>query len=418
MLTSLQELLSIKSICENQTAQFPYGEGPAQALDYTLSLCQQLGFRTRNADYRYGYAEIGQGEKIIGILAHLDTVPAGSGWSYPPFAGTLAEGRLYGRGVQDDKGPVVACIYAMKALLDSGVPLPCRIRLILGQDEETGEWEDIKAYCREEELPACGFTPDGAFPAIFAEKGALLLCLAAPLAGSGFRCIKGGQAPNMVADCCQAELCTGEMISASGVTAHGSLPWEGKNAITSLMRDLALRLNAPVYAEAYMALVGDDFHGAGLGLRSVEDDVSGRVSVNAGHIETVGDHIRLYLDIRYPVTWQKEQVLTRVAQAVLPYGQSVECCYENPPLYIPEDSPLLCSLLEAYRQVTGDERPPIVIGGGSYARGMENIIAFGPGFPGKANTEHESNEYIEVDDLYRLKDIYHAALERLLHQLK
>lgn len=112
-----------------------------------LSLCRSFGFRTKNADYRYGYAEIGEGEELIGILAHLDTVPAGEGWNYPPFAGTLADGQLYGRGVEDDKGPAIACVYAMRDLLESGVPLRKRIRLILGQDEETGDWCDISEYC-------------------------------------------------------------------------------------------------------------------------------------------------------------------------------------------------------------------------------------------------------------------------------
>ena len=122
MIAALTELLSIESVSGSGDEKYPYGAGPAMALKYTLALCRRMGFRTKNADGRYGYAEIGSGPELIGILAHLDTVPAGSGWTYPPFAGTLSEGRLYGRGAQDDKGPVIACIYAMKELLDSGVP--------------------------------------------------------------------------------------------------------------------------------------------------------------------------------------------------------------------------------------------------------------------------------------------------------
>lgn len=417
MLTTLTELLSIQSVAGNGTAQYPYGAGPAAALDHVLALCRSMGFRTKNAAYRYGYAEIGDGPEIIGILAHLDTVPAGSGWHYPPFAATLADGRLYGRGAQDDKGPVVACIYAMKDLLDSGIPLRARIRLILGQDEETGDWADMKEYCRCEQPPTLGFTPDGAFPAIYAEKGVLLLCLSAPLEGSGFRLLHGGAAPNMVADSCHAQLRDGQQLTETGVTSHGSLPWEGQNAITALLKGLAARPAPPPYAVSYMRMVGEGFHGEGLGCGEMADAISGRISVNAGLVETAEDRIRLYLDIRYPVTYRKEQVLARVSAAAAVWGQTVTCRYESPPLHIEKESPLMQALLGAYRDVTGDMQGPIAIGGGSYARAMRNIAAFGPGFPGGANTEHGPDEYIRVQELQMLREIYGNALRRLLKEV-
>lgn len=416
MIAALTALLSIESVSGSGDEKYPYGAGPAMALEHTLALCRRMGFRTKNADGHYGYAEIGSGPELIGILAHLDTVPAGSGWTYPPFAGTLSEGRLYGRGAQDDKGPVIACIYAMKELLDSGVPLARRIRLILGQDEETGEWADMELYKQHEQLPDCGFTPDGAFPAIFAEKGVLLLKLTAPLAGSGFQSLRGGEAPNMVADHCRAVLCDGTCVQETGLTAHGSLPWEGRNAITALMRRLATHEAPPPYAGAYLSLLGDGCFGEGLGCGDLTDDVSGRLSVNPGRIETTDGQICLYLDVRYPVTCGKETVLTRIENAARQLGQTVTCCYENAPLYMEKDGPLMQALLSAYREVTGDLSEPIAIGGGTYARVMKNIVAFGPGFPGGANTEHEPNEYITVDDLYRMKAVYTAALQKLLAQ--
>lgn len=417
MIEALQGLLEIESICRYGEDSYPYGEGPAKALDYVLELCGRFGFRTKNADYRYGYAEIGEGSELIGILAHLDTVPAGSGWKYPPFAGTLSDGRLYGRGVQDDKGPAIASIFAMKELLDSGRPLRKRIRIIFGQDEETGDWNDIKAYKEAEELPDYGFTPDGDFPAIYAEKGIMLVELSMGLADSGFDDVAGGSAPNMVADFCRASA-GGRIFEAHGRSAHASLPWEGDNAITRLMCQLAELPDAqepPAFAAAYKALIGDSFNGAYMNC-DVRDEVSGGLTMNAGTLSVEDGQIKLMLDVRYPVTFDGGELLQRMREAAEPYGMTVRSPYGMKPVYMDRNGGIIKCLLDAYRTVTGDMTEPAVSGGGTYARSMERIVAFGPGFPGKPNTEHEKNENMEVKDLLALKEIYRTALERLLEE--
>ena len=170
MINTLKELVSIDSVCEMGEGGFPYGSGPAKALDCVLSKAEDLGFRTKNADYKYAFAEIGQGDEIVAVLGHLDVVPAGEGWNTPAFEATEKDGRIYGRGTVDDKGPTVAAMYAMKDLLDRGKPLNKRVRLIFGQCEEKGDWKDIEAYKANEELPCCGFTPDAEFPALYGEK--------------------------------------------------------------------------------------------------------------------------------------------------------------------------------------------------------------------------------------------------------
>lgn len=316
MIKALQGLLAIESVCEKGDAPYPYGEGPAKALDYVLALCDSFGFRTKNADYRYGYGEIGEGSELIGILVHLDTVPAGSGWDYPPFAGIVDNGKLYGRGVQDDKGPAVASIFAMKGLLDSGCQLNKRIRIIFGQDEETGDWNDIKEYKEREELPDYGFTPDGAFPAVYGEKGIMLVEMSMDLRASGFDCAEGGSAPNMVADFCTAVV-HGKAYEMHGHSAHASTPWEGDNAITKLMLRLAQLPDAPPFAKAYEALIGDSLYGAKMDC-DVRDQASGRLTMNAGLLRIEKDRIKLTLDVRYPVTFDGTDLLHRMEAAAEP----------------------------------------------------------------------------------------------------
>ena len=411
MINALQELLRIRSVAGAPEGPYPYGSGPAAALDHVLSLCRAFGFRTKNADYRYGYAEIGQGSEMIAILVHLDTVPEGSGWTHPPFDGTIVENRLYGRGVEDDKGPAIACVYAMKDLLDSGIALHKRIRLILGQDEETGDWLDIKDYCQNEELPRYGFTPDGSFPAIYGEKGILIAGMAMPLAESGLTAAEGGTAPNMVPDHCWAEA-GGQVYTAKGRSAHGSTPGEGVNAITALMRTLAELPQPPRFAKCYTELMGDSLCGEHMGI-DLRDEQSGLLSINAGKLTVEDGEVRVYFDIRYPVTASGETVLENMRRAAAPYGIRVWKRHEMRPVYMDKDGTLIRDLLSAYRDVTGDMTEPLVVGGGTYARAMENVVAFGPGLPGRQPTEHEANENLPLEDLTQLRVIYRKALERL-----
>lgn len=410
MIKVLKDLLSIQSIAEPGKEGFPYGPGPAAALDYVLRLCEGMGFRTVNADGKYGYAEIGTGDEIIGILCHLDVVPAGEGWTYPPFAGTEADGKIYGRGAMDDKGPAVANIFAMKDLVQSGIPLNKRIRIIFGQSEENGDWFDLDVYKEKEELPDYGYTPDGDFPAIYAEKGILLLSMSMGLEESGFSELSAGSVPNMVPEKCRAVLTEGGIYETCGKAAHGSAPWEGENALSKMMEKTAGE--APL-AGKYMELIGYDVYGEKLGC-AFSDDVSGRLSVSTGLVKTEGDRIEIYLDIRYPVTMEKEKIVEDIRRTAVPYGLKIRQVHHMRPVYMEKRGKVMDCLLSAYRKATGDLSDPIVIGGGTYARAMENIIAFGPTISGHENREHKSDEYILTEDLNLLRKIYKDALEELL----
>lgn len=404
MLEALKELVAIPSVTGTEQTK--------KALIKALEICRGFGFRTKNLKDMAGYAEIGEGRDMIGILCHLDVVPAGEGWVHPPFGCQVEDGRIYGRGVIDDKGPAVAVMYAMKDLLEEGKPLGKRIRLIFGTMEEDGEWHDMNYYKEHEELPSYGFTPDADFPGIYGEKGIAQFKLSGPLAGSGFREVKGGMAPNMVPDQAEAVLENGETICTSGKAAHGSLPHLGKNAISALM-DIAAGKGAKL-ADFYMNKIGYDWDGVKAGC-GFHDEPSGGTTFNVGKIITSGDRIELYIDIRYPVTVSVQDVTEALTASMKEFDLTAELISHDPPVYMDKSGPIITRLMEAYQELTGDrESEPELVGGGTYARAMDNIVAFGPLFPGREMTEHQRDEYIVAEDLEKARRIYKLALEKLM----
>ncbi len=417
MIKTLNTLCGFKSVTERTgNPECPYGEETHKALQFMLDTCSDMGFRVKNVDNQVGYAEIGEGEELFGILAHLDVVPVGSGWDHDPWAATVGEdGMLYGRGVVDDKGPAVASVYAMKDVLESGKTLKKRIRIIFGQTEEAGNWDDMKYYREHEELPQMGITPDADFPAIYGEKGILHFTLSMPVKKAGFVSISGGQASNMVADeakCCVN--CEGVLrdFYEQGKSAHGSMPQEGKNAISMMMQEVGYATEKCGLANFYNKYIGFDIHGERLGI-DLKDEESGRLTLNVGKVAMDDEKVTLYLDIRHPVTKNKDDILNAIRSITDPAGITLEVEAYKPPVYMDKDGEFIRKLVEVYRDVTGLEGEAMVIGGGTYARAMDNIVAFGPMLPGRETTEHQSNERISVEDYLLLRKIYREAFTRI-----
>lgn len=410
MLFNLKELVSIKSISGPSEGDYPFGKGPFDALQYCLTLCREFGFKTKQCENYMGYAEIGQGDEIMGILVHLDVVPAGNGWSYNPFDVTITEGKVYGRGVSDDKGPAIAVIYAMRDILKSKKPLNKRIRLIFGCTEESGEWLDMEYYKRNEELPDFGFTPDADFPLIYAEKGILILQMRMKKEESDIKYVEAGEVPNMVASRCEVTVVDqdGNEISLikNGKSAHGSMPWLGNNAIGLAMKEIRGK-----FADFYNENFGQTWDGSLLDCK-VKDEQSGEITINPGMIRSDDKWVRLILDIRYPVTYTKEDIVNRISVKVSPYGVETDILGGENPIYMNKNSEFIQNLLTAYRDVTGDHTEPMTMGGGTYAKAMDHIVAFGPVFPGRECTEHQADEYIFIEDLYKAREIYRIAIER------
>lgn len=408
MIEALQKLVSFQSIAKEEGTEYPYGKEVCGAKEYVLELAKSFGMRAEDVPGKYAYIEIGEGPRLIGILSHLDVVPAGDGWTQDPFGGEIVDGKIYGRGTTDDKGPTIAVLYAMKALKEK-TTLPARIRLILGQTEENGEWRDIEAYTDAEEIPECGFTPDGDFPAIQNELGAMVFRVQMPQ--SGFLQGEGGTAPNMVPARARVKTEFGT-YEASGKACHGCAPWLGLNGISELMEKVHQAEPENRFLRMYADLIGKTIYGEKLGIAA--EDESGKLTLNVGLFEVRDETATLMVDIRYPAKKNPDEISGSLVRQFSSYGASCECVYHVRPLYTPSDSPVLGALLSAYREVTGDDSRPISIGGGTYAKAMPNMVAFGPNFPGHENREHMEDEYILVEDFLKLEEIYERALAYLL----
>ena len=423
-LTAGRDLIRIPSVEGEPVEGKPFGEGVARALDFTFDVARSLGFRVVNNGYYYGYAEIGEGE-LFGILGHLDTVPFGEGWDYPPTSAEIVDGVLYGRGVLDDKLPVFSTLYAVKELVENGLVPNKRIRIIFGCNEESG-WQCIKKYVECEEMPKSAFSPDSDFPVIFAEKGVLHYSVSMPLPRPLIR-VKGGERPNMVLDRINAlvessdELATyldkqsipyvrhdiGIELHFDGISAHGSTPDKGVNASHKLLKVLS-----DVYGNDWTRLYNmlSDITGGGVNL-AISDEVSGALTMNVGTMNSTENSLLFSLDIRYPISY-KEDYIYRALTTAMPNAKIV-VTGSHDPLYIDKNSALVTALLDSYNEYAKDNAEPIAIGGATYARALDNAVAFGPVFPGRESTIHQKNERVSLADLEMMYDIYKLAIRKL-----
>lgn len=415
LLKDLDEIVSINSVSiETDDPQAPFGKGAAEALEKTLALCEKYGMKAKNCNHMVGYADYGDKGDLIGILCHLDVVPAGDGWSSDPFKVTIKGDKIYGRGVTDDKGPAMAAIHAMKELIEEKVPFNHRVRLIFGQAEETGAWKDMDYYLAHEDHVDYGFTPDAEFPAIYCEKGIANLKISFPKDQTAFDSIQGGNATNMVADSCEAQLKNGKALKAQGKSAHGSTPWDGDNAIVKLFKEV--EEEGCLLTRFFQDCVKEENNGKSLG-GYWSDEESGEISYNYGIIESDQDQIRLYVDIRYPITGKIQDIIQNIERALEEKGLGavkIDLIRDEAFVHLDQDGPVMTKLLEAYREKTGDQSPAKVIGGGTYARAMEGIVAFGPMLPGREATEHMPDESILIEDLVLAKEIYKSAIKKLV----
>jgi len=450
LIEALQKCIQYRSVRDLSTAGpgAPFGEGIRACLEWTLELGKELGFKTRNFEGYAGHIEMGNGP-LLGILGHLDVVPEGDGWSVDPYQGVIKDGKLYGRGARDDKGPLLAALFAMKAVHDAGLPLKRTVRLIIGTDEES-EWLDMEHYKKHEEMPQEGFSPDAQFPVINAEKGCLHLEFVKDLPVlPHILAMQGGLRPNVVPDTCTVVLQdlsenlvakaisklptssrsaavpsgiqwertkNGELrVTVKGQSAHASTPEKGTNAVIlafQLLSELPLSSAEKEFIDWILAHLGRGVNGEGFGIEFY-DEPSGKLTTNIGIFELQANRLRMVVDIRYPVTKKKEDVLNPVKTIADQVGLQVNILNEQAPHFVPAESKLVRSLLKAYADVTGLKAYSFGIGGGTYAKLMPQGVAFGPSFPGKPEPIHCPDEYIAIDDLILALKVYTQAIINL-----
>lgn len=410
-LEDLKGLISIPSYLKDHNV-YPIPE-MKQAVDYMVKLAEQEGFKTyTDPEGYYGYIEIGQGEEMIAILGHLDVVPPGdddSRWDTPAFELTVDGDNLRGRGTQDDKGPVMLGFYLMKSIVEKGIELNKRIRLIFPTDEETF-WRGIEKYKADgNEIPVAGFTPDASFPLIYSERELYEFKIFGK--GTNEFKIEAGAALNVVPD--KATLNKdGETKVYEGKASHAMAPWNGDNAIVKLINELETEHELVKFAKEQ---INGETNGETLFGELIKDEDS-QLALNFAILNINEEISELAVDIRIPNTSNSDELESKIKKILSESypGLRFERYDQLQGVYTPKDSELCKALISSYQEVSGDyTTEPIATGGATYARGMDNIVAFGPYFEDTPDTEHQYNEYARFSDFIKAFDIYELLINKL-----
>ena len=433
---TLGEWVRTPSVKEEAAPGAPFGKSVRKMLDRAVKDAEGMGFPVRDFD---GYAcdiTLGEGEDRIAVLGHLDVVPVGDGWTRPPFGAVMENGRMYGRGTNDDKGPALAALFAMRAIRDAGIPLKKGIRMILGCDEESS-WEDMQYYGAHERIPDVGFSPDASFPLINTEKGMLVLECRAPEARTGLKILElsTGDRVNVIPGECRALVEGGEelirkteayaartglpytaektekgvWLTAEGIPGHSAYPEGRRNAI-GMMLLLLKELGAEGPVSLLAETVGMESDGKSLGC-ACRDQVSGGLTCNMGILKLENGEWYCTLDMRCPVEADQEKLLQSAKKRLEGFTVTVDT--QKPPHHVPAESRLVRELLAAYSEETGQQGEAMSTGGGTYAKVLKQGVAFGALFPDEEDLAHQADEYAEIDRLMLAMKIFANALIRL-----
>lgn len=432
IIEDIRGIVAIDSVVrEAQGEDKPFGEGSAAALSYILGRAENMGFTVKNIGGGAGHAEMGEGETYAGVLTHVDVVPAGEGWTSDPFTLTVRDGRLYGRGVADDKGAAVVSLYCMKAIKELGIKGKRRLRCIFGASEEVG-MEDMEMYFGAEPLPEFAFTPDSEYPVCNREKGILQFEIFADIpedsrlvsfnAGSAFNCVAemAEACIDGEIDVCAIEIigdagCDGKIeggtVFAKGRSAHAMCPTNGINSADSVLKVLNDQLREEWLGTLCSLLCNTD--GSGFGV-NCSDEPSGELTFNLGIVETQEKKLRFALDIRYPVTADGMEIEEKLKAKAATLGLGINIVENKAPIYLPTDDPLIKTLCECYEDVTGEKGECYSTGGGTYARALQNRgVAFGPANLDSPTNLHEADESLSMDDLIKHMRVCAEAMYRM-----
>ena len=428
----LRKLISYDTVLREykKDDEAPFGINNKECLAYLLSVGEKEGFKSKNIDNYAGHIEFGDGEEILGILAHLDVVPVTKNeWRTDPFELVIKDGKLYGRGTQDDKGPLVASFVAMKMLHDEGFKPNKRIRLIAGCDEESGS-RCLERYLEKEKTPDLAFSPDAEFPLIYGEKAIISYDIKG-MADDIILEFDAGERYNMVPSVAKMKLSVdlkdeffkflndnnyeGEYKDgtyyAYGVASHASMPDKGLNAIFILFDFLSKYTDSKIakFMNKYFLF---DNYGKKAGYYSFDKEL-GDLTSNVAIFKLHDNEFKMGVNCRCPIDESFEIIDKALSNITSEFGYTYTKPEGSKRHYVNPNSELVQRLLKAYREVTGDLSDPITIGGGTYAREMKNAVAFGPMKPGKVDCCHISNEYFELDDFIDSIKVYYLAIKEL-----
>lgn len=418
----------------------PFGQGVKEAIDFILDKAQKDGFETVNDEGYACHIDYGQGNTLVGILGHVDVVPEGEGWAFPPFSGKVENNHIYGRGSQDDKGPVVASYIAMKIIKELGLPVSKKLRMILGGNEER-DWICVNHYFKNYPKPDYGFTPDGDFPFVYGEKEIQMYEFAGAYPDTQVVSVKAGTAANSVPDHATAILnMPAESIQPAfkaflqanglegsttvegahvrldikGAGAHASTPEEGVNAAAFMLK--FLKANTSNKMLAHFADAFTDSKGTGLGVAFTGDKM-GALTANLGIIHYENGKYSFVLDTRYPMEIDRDKMAKSMLEkgSGLPWESELKKLAFKKGIYLDLESDLIKTLEKAYVDHTGDtETKPYVIGGGTFARAADNVVCYGMIFPKGQRLFHQKNEAVNIDEFVLATAIYAQAIYDLI----
>ncbi|WP_422122866.1 dipeptidase PepV [Planococcus sp. X10-3] len=440
MLRELQELIAIPSVLNTDaTPEAPFGTEVKRALDWFLEKGRENGYQVKNVDNIAGHLEIGEGDELLGILGHVDVVPTGEGWTKDPFGGIIEDGKLFGRGAIDDKGPTIAAWTALNMVKDAGFEFNKRVRLIIGTDEESG-FRCVENYFQKEEMPTIAFAPDADFPIINAEKGIAGLVFSQATSGKDDQLLtfRSGDRTNMVPDLAEAfvegklsdwqqefeKFATKYDLSFSiieedgqvrltvrGKAAHAMEPDDGINA--GVMLALFLKDHLTGDGQLFTEFIADKFYGDTRGKSlnlAFSDEASGDTTFNAGIMRfEKAKRGTVEVSMRYSISCPFDEIM----EAIQADGFSVNVHSNSKPHYVDDNDPFIKTLQDAYEKQTGEKAELLAIGGGTYARVMDKAVAFGMLFPGEKDVAHQLDEFVDIKNLVKATAIYAEAISRL-----
>ena len=346
MIESIIDIVKIDSVESPASDHAPFGQGVKDALEATLLLARSLGFKTTNVDNYLGYASFGESPDYICAIGHLDVVPVGTGWKQPPFSGYQKDGIIYSRGILDNKGPILACLFALYALKELDLKLTHEVRIIFGCDEESG-FEDLKYYLSKEKPPLMVFTPDCKYPVVYGERGRAVIKI------------------------------TGKK--------------QALNEFFAMVNEYIL--NAKSNGERFSI----DFKDEEFGLLEVRN-----------YKLLLDDEPAVQFSVSYPASCQAATIVNNIQNTLKDFDVSLEQNYD--PVKFEKDSKLVQTLVHTYNKVTGNDGTPVTTTGGTYAKLMPNIVPFGPSFPGQKGIGHQPNEWMSIEDIITNAKIYALSL--------
>lgn len=429
--TKLLQYPTLLEKYEPNNLEAPFGIEMRKALDYLLTTAEIDGFKTKDVFHYAAHIEMGEGDEVLGVLGHVDVVPAGGKWDFDPFSATLKDGKIYARGAMDDKGPTMAAYIAMRMIQDQKIKLNKKVRLIIGCDEESG-MRCIETYLEHEQMPDLGFSPDAEFPLIYGEKGIFSYDVSGQVDDNLIVSMTAGERYNVVPDECVVVLngnleeafktylnqnqyqgkVEGNTYTIYGKNSHAAWPHLGVNAIF-LMTEFLVQHTNNALINLLHEYYSFDYLGKNIGIDHFDHEMK-ELTLNLALIRYENGNFRFGVNIRYPKGVEFEKMQKAIKKSLKNTTFNYVPHENSPTHYVSPQDPLVKVLYETYQKYANDYTSPMItIGGGTYARHLKKAVAFGPYFPGQEDLAHQANEHLVIDKMLVAAAIYAESIVKL-----